>query len=107
MIWRGILLACLLAAGTFPPALADDDDQDAARQALETGKALPFDQILERARRDHPGQVLGAEIETEGERLIYELRILAPGGRIGEWRYDARTGQPLSHRHTPEGKGHD
>src|SRR5690242_5319703 len=100
----GILLACLLAAGVAAPALADDD-QDAARRALETGKALPFERILERARRDHPGQVLGAEIETERDRLIYELRILQPGGRIGEWRYDARTGQPVGSPHAREDKG--
>lgn len=104
MTWRGILLACLLTAEVAAPALADDD-QDAARRALETGKALPFERILERARRDHPGQVLGAEIESEHDRLIYELRILAPGGQIGEWRYDARTGQPVGRPHACEGKG--
>lgn len=90
---RGILIACLLAAGSLP-ALADND-QDAARHALEAGKALPFDRILDHARTQHPGQLLGAEIENQGDRLIYELRILAPGGRIGEWRYDARTGEPV------------
>jgi uncharacterized membrane protein YkoI len=95
---RGILVACLLALGTSP-GLADSD-QDAARHAFETGKALPFERILDRARREHPGRLLEAEIEKEGGRLVYELRILAPDGRIGEWRYDARTGEPdASERH--------
>lgn len=106
MTRRGILLACVLAAGISTLALADDD-QDAARRALETGKALPFERILERARRDHPGQVLGAEIETRHDRLIYELRILAPGGQIGEWRYDAHTGQPVGRPHVREDNGDD
>ena len=106
MRWCGIMVVCLLAAGTIP-ALADDD-QDAARRALQTGKALSFDRILDRARRDHPGQLLGAEIENEGERLIYELRILTPGGRIGEWRYDARTGHPVGAARSPnDAKGDD
>ncbi len=104
MTRRGILLACLLTAGIAAPALADDD-QDAARRALESGKALPFGRILERARREHPGQVLGAEIETEHDRLIYELRILAPGGQINEWRYDAHSGQPVGHPRAHEDKG--
>lgn len=97
---RGILAACLLVTGIFPAQA--DDDQDAARHALEAGKALPFDRILERAHREHPGEVLGVEIEPEDDRLIYELRILAPGGRIGEWRYDARTGQPVGDRYGRE-----
>jgi len=97
----GILVACLLAAGTFPAFAAND--QEAARHALEAGKALPFDRILDRARREHPGQLLGAEIENEDKRLIYELRILAAGGRIGEWRYDARTGEPVG---DPQAGGH-
>ncbi len=97
----GIPIACLLAIGTAP-GLADND-QDAARHALERGKALPFDRILDCARREHPGQLLGAEIENEGGRPVYELRILAPGGRIDEWRYDARTGKPIGEtRHDNE-----
>jgi uncharacterized membrane protein YkoI len=95
--WRGILVACLLTLGASQ-ALADND-QDAARHAVETGRALPFERILDRARREHPGRLLEAEIEKEGERLVYELRILAPGGHIGQWRYDARTGEPETSEH--------
>lgn len=100
MTRRGLLAALLLVAGSSS-ALADDD-QETARHAFETGQALPFGRILERARREHPGRLLGAEIEKEGERLIYELRILALGGRIGEWRYDARTGDPADGEHHQE-----
>lgn len=107
MTRRFILAACLLAAGVAG-ALADDD-QDEVRRAVETGQALPFDRILDRARRDHPGQVLGVEIEKHGGRLVYELRILAPGGQINQWRYDARTGAPVAdtHPHGAPGKGDD
>jgi uncharacterized membrane protein YkoI len=90
MIRTGILVACLLSAA----ALADSD-QDAARRAFEAGKAVPFDSILEEARRDHPGRVLGVELERDDGRLVYELRILEAGGRIGEWKYDAETGQSV------------
>jgi uncharacterized membrane protein YkoI len=96
---RFVLAACLLALGLS--AARADDDQDEARRALETGQALPFDRILDRARREHPGQLLGVEIERHGGHLVYELRILAPGGQIGQWRYDARTGAPVAERHRP------
>lgn len=101
---RFILAAGLLALGASG-ALADDD-QDEARRAVESGQALPFERILDRARREHPGQLLGVEIEKHDGDLVYELRILAPGGQIGQWRYDARTGTPAAERRHPT-KGDD
>ncbi len=93
MTRRGILAALFLVAGTVPaPA---DSDQDAARDAYKSGRAVSLERILQRARQDHPGEVLGVEIERHGDELHYELRILAPDGQIGEWRYDARSGAPL------------
>ncbi len=102
MTRRGILLVNLLVLGASQ--VLADNDQDAARRAVEDGQSLPFDRIIDRARREHPGQVLGVEIEAKGARLVYELRILAAGGQIGEWYYDARTGEPMgvtNHRNIP------
>lgn len=104
---RFILVACLLALGAS--GARADDDQDEVRRAVETGQALPFDRILDRARREHPGQLLGVEIEKHDGHLVYELRILSPGGAIGKWRYDARSGAPVAHghHHAPPAKGGD
>lgn len=98
------VLAVILLAACLTQAVADDD-QDAARHAREAGTAVPFEQILERARREHPGRLLGVEVERHGERLVYELRILAPGGHIEEWRYDAHDATPVAKRHV--GRDHE
>lgn len=94
MIRRPILVALVLAA-VAPASASADRDQDEARRAREAGRALPLDRILERARREHPGKLLGVELEEKKGRLIYELRVLGPGGRIDDWAYDARTGEPV------------
>ena len=101
-LMRRLFLAVILLAACLTQAMADDD-QDAARHAREAGTAVPFEQILERARREHPGRLLGVEVERHGERLVYELRILAPGGHIEEWRYDAQDATPVAKGHV----GHD
>jgi len=92
---RVILAACLLPA-LRAPARAEEDDQDAARQALQAGRAVPLERVLQRAQREHPGHLLGVELVEEDGRLIYQIRILGPGGRLDDWRYDADTTAPLA-----------
>lgn len=88
-----LLLTTLSALAS--PVLADDDHAR-ARAALERGDILPLADILASATRDFPGKLLEAELEAEDGRLIYELELLAPGGRVVELAYDARTGELLS-----------
>ena len=88
MMRSGVLILLALLAGTCPAGA--ESDQDAARSAVEAGQALPLQQILDRAHRQHPGLLLEVELKPAGDRLIYEVRILAKGGHIEEWRYDAR-----------------
>jgi|SRR5689334_2973055 len=91
-------LALLLAALPLAGAHADeDDDQERALSAREAGRALPLARILERANRDMPGQVLGVELEDEGGRVIYEVKVLRPDGRVRLLAYDAATGKPVVH----------
>lgn len=92
---RRRILAGLVLAAVAPASASTGADRDAARRALAAGKAMPLDRILERALRDHPGKLLGVELEDEKGRLIYEFRVLGPGGRVGDWAYDARTGEPI------------
>lgn len=85
-----ILAALLLAA----PAWADGD-HDRARRAVEEGRILPLKEILARADKDHPGQLIEAELEDERGRIFYELKILGADGRIMKLVYDAQTGELL------------
>ena len=91
------VLAALLVALPLAGIRADEDDQERALSAREAGRALPLARILERARRDVPGQVLGVELEDEGGRVIYEVKVLRPDGRVRTLAYDAATGKPVAH----------
>lgn len=100
-----LVVACFLTGAPLP-ALADgdgegsygyerDDDHDRARRALERGEILPLTDILERANKEYPGQLIEAELEDEDGRMIYELVIISEEGRVHKLYYNARNGDLL------------
>lgn len=74
------------------------DDHERARQAVQSGQILPLPQVLERLGREHPGQVLEVELETDDGRWVYEIKLLQPGGRLIKLKLDAQTAQVLGMR---------
>ena len=86
------LVVLLLAAS---PVRADDDDAERARRALERGDVLPLAEVLAAVEQQHPGRVIEVELEEEDGRLVYELKLLAGGGRLLEIYADARTAEVL------------
>ena len=90
---------------TLAPAHADSD-QDRARAAVQAGQVLPLKTLLERLERDVPGQVLEVELEQEGERWTYEVRLLQAGGRLVKLNVDAATGEVLQRRDRSRDGGH-
>lgn len=92
-------LFAFLAAGLVLAATpAFTHDHDRARAAREAGEVVPFAAILEAVERDFAGRVLEAELEREGGRWIYEIKLLAPGGQILKLDYDARSRELLRAR---------
>jgi uncharacterized membrane protein YkoI len=93
----------LAAALALLPAAAGADgrgDHERALSAVRSGEILPLPEILERLRRQHPGQVLELELEdrrgSAGERLwVYEVRLLQPDGKVVKLELDARSAQVL------------
>ena len=85
-----LLLVCALAA----PAVADDDHEEAWR-LREAGTIMPLEQLLERVRADHPGRVIGVELEHEDGRRVYEIELLDEEGRVRELLFDAADGEFL------------
>lgn len=86
----------LAASGLVSAPLAGErSDQDAARAAVQAGEVMPLLTLLERLQRSHPGQVLEVELERDGGRWIYELRLLQPDGRLLKLELDARSGEVL------------
>lgn len=90
-----LALFSLFLAFWSPEAWAGDDDHDRARRAVEAGEIKPLREILATAEAAHGGQLIEAELERKGGRMIYELKLLTVEGRVLKVYYDARSGLPL------------
>lgn len=90
-----LLVALLLAAG---PAAQAGDDHERARAALREGRILPLERIVESAKQRFGGEVLDVDLEDEEDGFQYELKLIAPDGRILKLDYDAATGELLRSR---------
>jgi uncharacterized membrane protein YkoI len=77
---------------------AAEEDHERARHAREAGRVLPLQQILVNARAAFGGEVLDVELEDEGGDPIYEIKLLASGGRVLKLEYDAVSGELLGTR---------
>ena len=88
-MFLGIASAAVLSIAA---ALAESHDQDAARQAVESGEIRPLADILAAVRAKLPGEVVGVEIESEKGHWIYEFRVLDGRGRLFEVYVDPRSG---------------
>lgn len=92
-----ILLAIPVVVALLATAMPAGADTDAAtvRRLRESGEILPLEKILERARKERPGEVLETELERKGGRPVYEVEILDAQGRVWELKFDARSGELL------------
>ena len=93
-----LILAIILCLTQFM-VHADDDstqDHDRAKQLMESGDIVPLENILKTSRDTHPGKVLEVELETERDKLVYEIEILDTQGIVWELKYDAYTGKLLN-----------
>lgn len=90
----GIGAAALLST----PALASDSRVGEVRQLREQGKILPMEDILVRSRDAQPGQVLEVELDREGERYVYEVKILDDADRVHKLELDAASGEVLQRK---------
>jgi len=93
-IIRFMLIGIVSAAAlSTVPAFAESHDQDAARQAVESGEIRPLADILDAVRGKLPGEIVGVEIESKKGRWLYEFRVLDGRGRLFEVYVDARSGE--------------
>lgn len=94
-----LFLSCLLLAPAVMPVAADDGDladHDRARAALRRGEVMPLRDIIAKAEEAFPGRLLEVELDEEDGRIVYEMEMLSPDGRLIKLVYDARTGTLLS-----------
>jgi len=101
---RRTLLAGLLALA-MRPAMAEnggetdkeeeEEDHVRALKALEKGDVRPLSEILAKLEGRLDGDVVGIEFEAEGERYIYEFKLVRPDGHLVSVYVDAGTGAIL------------
>ena len=100
-----VAVVMFTAAAALPARAGDTRDHDRARHALEAGEILPLRAILERVERDTPGRVIEVELEREGGRWVYEIKVLTPGGAMVALDLDAREGTVLRRKGGPKREG--
>lgn len=71
------------------------EEQERVRRAIAEGRILPLSEILAMLRPQLGGEVIGVELEEEDGRFVYEIKVLARGGRRREFEVDAATGRIL------------
>lgn len=73
-------------------------DHDRARSALMRGEIMALKTLLERLELTFPGQVLELELERDGNRWRYEVKILQSQGKLLKLEIDATNGEVLRQR---------
>jgi uncharacterized membrane protein YkoI len=92
-------LLIVLAIAASNPALArhgrDDDEigHETAKELLESGRILPLETILARVAARVPGKLIETKLEYDDGRIMYDIKILRPNGRLQEVEVDAATGE--------------
>jgi len=87
-----LALALTLVLAVAPSWSAD---QQRALSARERGAALPLATLLPAIERELGGRMIEVKLETDDGRLIYEIELLLPDGRVIELEVDARSGSWL------------
>jgi hypothetical protein len=88
---RLALLLLLACAGAW----ADPHDHDRARAARERQEVRPLAEILDLLAKQVPGDVVEVELEREHGAWVYEIKVIAPDGRVLEVLVDAADGRLL------------
>jgi hypothetical protein len=69
--------------------------QNAALQAVRSGRALPLEDIMLRAQLLTDGEIIDAQLVSLQEVLLYEIKVLGKAGDVSELYFFARTGEFL------------
>lgn len=83
----------------WPTLPAGAGDHDLAREALQRGEIRPVAEVLSAVSAEVPGEVIEVELEREHGRLVYELKVIAPDGRVSEVLVDAATADIIELEH--------
>lgn len=92
--WLFVVLA--LTSGVFvfsgDQFVAQASDHEDIKALRESGKVMPFNQFIDSLELQG-AKVIEAKLEQEHGRMVYEIEVLEPNGKIYEHYYDAVTGE--------------
>ncbi len=71
-------------------------DEDQALDAVQSGRAMPLDQIVGVVRQTTQGEIIDATLVTRNGKLFYEIKVLEESGQVTVLSYDALSGAPAS-----------
>lgn len=91
-------LAALVMGGLTPEPVFARGEQDRALELRKERDLIPYREIQRRAERRFNGRVVGQRLFEQGGRMVYELRILQPDGKVIVALYDAKTGRVIGTR---------
>jgi len=79
-------LACQVSAS---------DDHEHARELVAAGKIVSIEIIVQNIPYKN-SRLLEMELESENDKLVYELELLTGDGVVRELKFDAKTGKLLT-----------
>jgi uncharacterized membrane protein YkoI len=89
---RSLLIIGLLAASSVG---AGEREQDRARRLVQEGAIVPLERLLVAVREHAVGELLEIELEEKHGRLVYEVEVVDPDGRVVELLFDAGSAEFL------------
>jgi uncharacterized membrane protein YkoI len=99
-----VLPAILLGILTAPASAAEPDrnsphlaclDQEAQREVLASGRAVPLAQAIHTIRPKNKGEVVSARLCRGPDGLVYVLTLLSRNGKVTRTTVDAANGTVL------------
>ena len=95
---KRILIAAALLCAAAPTTVAAQPGggQDAARQAVQSGRQVPLSRVLATLAQRYPGKQLNTTMGESGGRPAYMIQWqMAKDGRVVVFIVDAESGQVI------------
>jgi uncharacterized membrane protein YkoI len=73
----------------------EEYDHDRALEAVRRGEVIPLEKVLASLRVTENGTVVSTKLEHEGDKWIYEFKMIGQDGRLRKICVDAHTGAVL------------
>jgi len=86
------------ALAATPASASERVRQQEVRQLRESGKILPMEDILARARAAQPGQIVEVELERDDGRYVYEVKVIDSADKVHKLELEAGSGEVLRRR---------